>query len=427
MSIKAYAALLPLSLALPASGQTIEQWQPAKWGMTEEQVIGAFQGAANVVPGGRKPIWFDERLATVYIYDVAVGGVPLQAYFLFDTGAKLDTIQLVPRDSFFPGDDQFGKIENSLASKYGEPLRSANGSRFLSAWMLPNSVVELDYIRPTLLGLRFESRKGQTVDSVRHGLTAVRNKHNFPDPRLASTSETRTVRTSPPPSGELPMQVPEWLRPFPRATGQTTHAASSRAVDLSYTAPASVEVVSGHYQEQLRAAGIAFQVSFDGIGTSVRAMDSKQSCVVRIVEVDFGVNVSANCAKGEPSKPGQPTQARPVVDASGLSPAQAGPPRSGPSPSGWQIVSIESRVTETNNVWSRYAWKLTLRNESQQPSVFGGTIEFQDRDGFIVDTSRADNLVVPAGSEQVFTGFALIRAAVAGNVARTVAKVGKGR
>ena len=228
------------------------------------------------------------------------------------------------------------------------------------------------------------------------------------------------------PGSELPMQVPEWLRSFPSAIGQATHAVSSHAVDLSYNAPASPEAVSVHYQEQLRAAGVTFRTGFDGIGTSVRATDSKQSCVVRIVEVAVGVNVKATCAKDEPSKSAsQPP--RSVTDTSGLRPAQATPPRSGPPPSGWQIVSIESRVTESNNVWSRYAWKLTMRNESEQPNVFHGTIEFQDRDGFIVDTSRADNLLVPARSEQVFTGFALIRAEVAGNVARTVAKVGRGQ
>jgi hypothetical protein len=36
-------------------------------------------------------------------------------------------------------------------------------------------------------------------------------------------------------------------------------------------------------------------------------------------------------------------------------------------------------------------------------------------------------MFVPAKSEQVFTGYALIRAEVAGKVAGTVAKIGKGR
>jgi hypothetical protein len=93
----------------------------------------------------------------------------------------------------------------------------------------------------------------------------------------------------------------------------------------------------------------------------------------------------------------------------------------------WRIVSIDARVTEANTVWSRYAWKLMLANDSEKPQLFRGTIEFQDSDGFIVDTSNAGNMVVPAESEGEFTGFALIRAEVVGKVARAVAKVGASR
>jgi hypothetical protein len=94
------------------------------------------------------------------------------------------------------------------------------------------------------------------------------------------------------------------------------------------------------------------------------------------------------------------------------------------SPKNWRIVLIDARVTEANTVWSRYAWKLTLGNDSDKPQIFRGTIEFQDTDGFIVDTSNAGDMVVPEQTEQVFTGYALIRAEVVGKVARTVAKVG---
>ena len=93
----------------------------------------------------------------------------------------------------------------------------------------------------------------------------------------------------------------------------------------------------------------------------------------------------------------------------------------------WHIVSVGTRVTESNDVWSKYAWKLTLRNDSDQAQVFRGTIEFQDSDGFIVNSNTATDMLVPAKSEQVFTGYALIRAKIAGTVARTVAKIGTGR
>lgn len=93
----------------------------------------------------------------------------------------------------------------------------------------------------------------------------------------------------------------------------------------------------------------------------------------------------------------------------------------------WEIVSIDTRVTESNEVWWKYAWRLTLKNSSDRTQVFRATIEFQDSDGFIVDSDESDVLAVPARSEQTFTGYDLVNAEVARKVARTSAKVRKAR
>jgi hypothetical protein len=89
----------------------------------------------------------------------------------------------------------------------------------------------------------------------------------------------------------------------------------------------------------------------------------------------------------------------------------------------WEIISIGTRVTESNRVWSRFAWKLEMKNTANQPLRFDATIEFQDKDGFIVDTNTANDLVIGPNAKQIFTGFALIRAESAPRVARTLAKV----
>jgi hypothetical protein len=108
--------------------------------------------------------------------------------------------------------------------------------------------------------------------------------------------------------------------------------------------------------------------------------------------------------------------------ASGMAPAahataapQVAPP--------FEIVSIDYRVTERNDVWSKFAWKLVLRNKSAQAAVFDATIEFQDADGFIVDTDTGRGLAVQASSDETFTGFALIRAESVAKVAKANAKV----
>lgn len=89
----------------------------------------------------------------------------------------------------------------------------------------------------------------------------------------------------------------------------------------------------------------------------------------------------------------------------------------------WRIVEIDSRMTESNNSWWRYAWRLTLANDSQQPMLFDAMIEFQDADGFVIDQDSERGLI-PATSEKTFTGYKLITVPGAAKVAKTIAKVG---
>jgi|SRR5271166_2440439 len=94
----------------------------------------------------------------------------------------------------------------------------------------------------------------------------------------------------------------------------------------------------------------------------------------------------------------------------------------------WHVVSIESRVTESNNVYSVYSWKLTIRNDSAEPAVFHGWVEFQDSDGFKLADDAVNierDIQVPAASEGVFTGSRDIENTK--QVARTVAKISKER
>lgn len=89
----------------------------------------------------------------------------------------------------------------------------------------------------------------------------------------------------------------------------------------------------------------------------------------------------------------------------------------------WDIVKIDSRITETNDSWWKYAWKLTLRSSGIKSHLFDATIEFQDEDGFVIDTDNAHNLLLNAGEEKDFTGYSLIRLPGARRVAKTYAKV----
>jgi hypothetical protein len=89
----------------------------------------------------------------------------------------------------------------------------------------------------------------------------------------------------------------------------------------------------------------------------------------------------------------------------------------------FEIVSVETKVTEQNDVFWRYAWRLTLKSTSTDPLVLRATIEFQDSDGFVVDTDEEYSLYLSPGEEKTFTGEKLITASTAANVAKTSAKV----
>jgi len=94
-----------------------------------------------------------------------------------------------------------------------------------------------------------------------------------------------------------------------------------------------------------------------------------------------------------------------------------------PAEKDWEIVSVDAKVTESNDTWWKYAWKLTLRNKGAAAHAFRATIEFQDKDGFIIDTDDSDTIVVQPSTDDTATGYALIRMPGATKVGRTVAKV----
>lgn len=55
--------------------------------------------------------------------------------------------------------------------------------------------------------------------------------------------------------------------------------------------------------------------------------------------------------------------------------------------------------------------------------MFDAIIEFQDEDRFVVDDDTEYQLYIPAGEQKTFTGYQLIDASVAGNVAKVSVKV----
>ena len=91
----------------------------------------------------------------------------------------------------------------------------------------------------------------------------------------------------------------------------------------------------------------------------------------------------------------------------------------------WEIIEVASRPGEANSSWTRFSWKLTLRNKSSFAQRFDATIEFRDGDGFPVDHDDEYNLSLPGFSQETFTGEKLIAADQVSRISTTAAKVKK--
>lgn len=88
-----------------------------------------------------------------------------------------------------------------------------------------------------------------------------------------------------------------------------------------------------------------------------------------------------------------------------------------------EITEVATRPTESNSTWTRFAWKVAVMNLTSQPLRLSLIVEFLDSDGFVVDQDVKPDLALGAGLATTFTGFKLISAAPAKNVATVTAKV----
>ena len=87
-----------------------------------------------------------------------------------------------------------------------------------------------------------------------------------------------------------------------------------------------------------------------------------------------------------------------------------------------KIIEIDAKITEKNTTWWKFAWRLTIMNSKPLGVNVSATIEFQDKDGFIIDDDIEHGLYIPAKGQETFTGYKLVTGSVAPNVASTSVK-----
>lgn len=108
----------------------------------------------------------------------------------------------------------------------------------------------------------------------------------------------------------------------------------------------------------------------------------------------------------------------PAPTVSGGNSGSAATPRSS-----LKLETIDTRATETNDVWARYAWKLSVSNSGSEPCKFNALIEWQDPDGFVIEEDNEYDLSLDAHETRTFTGFRLINYPGASRVSKIEAKI----
>jgi hypothetical protein len=87
----------------------------------------------------------------------------------------------------------------------------------------------------------------------------------------------------------------------------------------------------------------------------------------------------------------------------------------------FEIVSVDSRVMETNSVYWQYSWIVKVRNNTDGVLRLTGEVVFLDGDGFKVDSSSVLDQIPPG--TQTIAGECLVRTSKAPNVRRVEAKL----
>jgi ankyrin repeat protein len=83
----------------------------------------------------------------------------------------------------------------------------------------------------------------------------------------------------------------------------------------------------------------------------------------------------------------------------------------------FEVLKVTAKPTEQNNMWWRYGYRLTVRNNGLDDSRQFFEIQFLDVDGYVIDT-KTDEAVIKPGATEIITGETLVNLPGAARVAK---------
>jgi hypothetical protein len=94
-----------------------------------------------------------------------------------------------------------------------------------------------------------------------------------------------------------------------------------------------------------------------------------------------------------------------------------------PQAESFELIAVNTRMTQANEFIRQYAWKLTVRSSTAGPLALDAEIKFLDADGFLLHRDFALDMHLPAYKEEVFTGAVVMTPDVGRRVASAKAIV----
>jgi hypothetical protein len=83
----------------------------------------------------------------------------------------------------------------------------------------------------------------------------------------------------------------------------------------------------------------------------------------------------------------------------------------------WRISSVDYAVTESTSASMRFGWKVTISNGLDHTAAFDVAVQFLDKNGFVIETTREQHQTIRAFDQQTLTGDVVIRMPAALGVA----------
>lgn len=84
----------------------------------------------------------------------------------------------------------------------------------------------------------------------------------------------------------------------------------------------------------------------------------------------------------------------------------------------FEVLNVTAKPTEQNEVWWRYGYRLTVRNNFLNTDGQRFEIQFLDAEGYVIDTTTTDRTAIKLGATEIITGAKLVMLPGAARVAK---------